>query len=206
MLEVEEKLRTRVTDYMYYGIIGIVSLIAVVFLPFIGSVAGIGWNLPNTVVGWIVFIVSKLCVASINILLFHSFIKQSRLNIKDDPKYLEAVELLRLVSLSTYTPRSLKELNKQEYRTKIITIFITSLISAFSIGQALLTFDWMSFLSYLFTVTMGIVFGILEMKKYEDYYTGQYLDYAKMIYKQKGLQDASIKELENTGSDCPEAD
>lgn len=206
MLEFEEKVRTRVTDYMYYGIIGIVSLLAVVFLPFVGSVAGIGWNLPNTIVGWIVFVVSKLCVAAINILLFHSFIKQSRLNIRNDPKYLEAVELLRLVSLSTYTPRSLKELNTQEYRTKLITIFITSLVSAFSIGQALLTFDWMSFLSYLFTVTMGIVFGILEMKKYEDYYTGEYLDYARMVYKkQKGTEDVISEERENTGSNCTEA-
>lgn len=199
-----DNIEKKLTDYMYYGIVGIISLLALVFLPFMGSAVGMGWNLPSTVPGWIVFIVSKIAVALINILLFHSFVKQSRLNIKDDPRYLEAVNLLRASKLDTYIPRSLEQLNHQEYRTKVITIFITSLVSAFSLGQAILTFDWMSFLSYLFTVTMGIVFGILEMKKYEDYYTSEYLDYAKMIYKE--TQNVITEERENTGSNCTEAD
>lgn len=198
-----ENIEKKLTDYMYYGIVGIISLLALVFLPFMGSAVGMDWNIPSTVPGWIVFIVSKIAVALINILLFHSFVKQSRLNVKDDARYLEAVEILRASKLDTYIPRSLEQLNHQEYRTKVITIFITSLVSAFSLGQAILTFDWMSFLSYLFTVTMGIVFGILEMKKYEDYYTSEYLDYAKMIYKE--TQNVITEERENTGSNCTEA-
>lgn len=198
-----ENIEKKLTDYMYYGIVGIISLLALVFLPFMGSAVGMDWNIPSTVPGWIVFIVSKITVALINIMLFHSFVKQSRLNVKDDVRYLEAVEILRESKLDTYIPRSLEQLNHQEYRTKVITIFITSLVSAFSLGQAILTFDWMSFLSYLFTVTMGIVFGILEMKKYEDYYTSEYLDYAKMIYKE--TQNVITEERENTGSNCIEA-
>jgi hypothetical protein len=38
---------------------------------------------------------------------------------------------------------------------------ITSLMSAFSLGQAILTFDWVMFLSYLFTIAIGVLFGIL---------------------------------------------
>lgn len=173
----------RIGDYIYYCVIGVLSLVALVFLPMVGSDVGMSFTIPNTAAGWVVFIMSKLLVATINILLFHSFVKQARLNVRDNPNYQEAVQILQLISNKTYIPRSLDEFNRKEYGTKGLTVFITSILSAFSLSQALLTYDWMSLLTYIFVITMGVIFGILEMKKYEEYYITEYLDYAKYIQK-----------------------
>lgn len=161
--------------------IAVVSLCAMFVIPCFGSTVGMEWNFPNSVVGWIVFITSKLTVAIVNILIFHGFIKQSRINIRDNPAYLEAMQILNDVGRKTYTPRSLAEINKKEYGHKMITIFISSMFSAFSFSQAILTFDITSLISYSITVLFGIIFGLLEMKKYEDYYTHEFVDYAKYV-------------------------
>ena len=188
--EIQGNAEKRVQDYLYYFMIAIISLCAMFVIPCFGSTVGMEWNFPNSVVGWIVFITSKLTVAIVNILIFHGFIKQSRINIRDNPAYLEAMQILNNVGRKTYTPRSLAEINKKEYGHKMITIFISSMFSAFSFSQAILTFDITSLISYSITVLFGIIFGLLEMKKYEDYYTHEFVDYAKYVQeKQKGTEN-----------------
>ena len=86
-----EKLR----QWMYYFVIAIVSLIALFFLPMIGSEAGLGWNIPNTFIGWVVWVSVKLIVAVLNVLIFHCFMMQSKINIKDNEKYQEAIKILQ---------------------------------------------------------------------------------------------------------------
>ena len=189
-VEIQENVEKRVQDYLYYFIIAIISLCAMFVIPCFGSTVGMEWNFPNSIVGWIVFITSKLTVAIVNILIFHGFIKQSRINIRDNPNYVEAMKILNDVGRKTYTPRSLAEINKKEYGHKMITIFISSMFSAFSFSQAILTFDITSLISYSITVLFGIIFGLLEMKKYEDYYTHEFVDYAKYVQeKQKGTEN-----------------
>ena len=189
-VEIQENVEKKVQDYLYYFIIAIISLCAMLVIPCFGSTVGMEWNFPNSVVGWIVFITSKLMVAIVNILIFHGFIKQSRINIRDNSNYLEAMKILNDVGRKTYTPRSLAEINKKEYGHKMITIFISSMFSAFSFSQAILTFDITSLISYSITVLFGIIFGLLEMKKYEDYYTHEFVDYAKYVQeKQKGTEN-----------------
>ena len=189
-VEIQGNVEKRVQDYLYYFMIAIISLCAMLVIPCFGSTVGMEWNFPNSVVGWIVFITSKLTVAIVNILIFHGFIKQSRINIRDNPAYLEAMQILNDVGRKTYTPRSLAEINKKEYGHKMITIFISSMFSAFSFSQAILTFDITSLISYSITVLFGIIFGLLEMKKYEDYYTHEFVDYAKYVQeKQKGTEN-----------------
>ena len=189
-VEIQKNVEKGVQDYLYYFMIAIVSLFAMFLIPCCGSTVGMEWNFPNSVVGWIVFITSKLTVAIVNILIFHGFIKQSRINIRDNPSYLEAMKILNDVGRKTYTPRSLAEINKKEYGHKMITIFVSSMFSAFSFSQAILTFAITSLISYRITVLFGIIFGLLEMKKYEDYYTHEFVDYAKYIQeKQKGTEN-----------------
>ena len=189
-VEIQENAEKKVQDYLYYFMIAIISLCAMFVIPCFGSTVGMEWNFPNSVAGWIVFITSKLTVAIVNILIFHGFIKQSRINIRDNPNYLEAMKILNDVGRKAYTPRSLAEINKKEYGHKMIAIFISSIFSAFSFSQAILTFDITSLISYSITVLFGIIFGLLEMKKYEDYYTHEFVDYAKYVQeKQKGTEN-----------------
>jgi hypothetical protein len=67
-------MRDKFKQYQYYIIIGVVSLFALFFLPFLGTEVGLAFNLPSTLAGWIVYVVSKLIVAILNILIFHCFI------------------------------------------------------------------------------------------------------------------------------------
>ena len=128
----------------------------------IGTEAGLAWKLPNTLVGWVVYAISKLIVAAINMLLFYCFMEQAKVNVEDHPRYIEANEiLLKTTGDKSLLPRSPKEWNSKEYGTKGITVFVTSMLSAIGLTQAVLMFDWVSMLTYLFTIIMGVIFGVI---------------------------------------------
>jgi hypothetical protein len=165
--------------YINYFVIGLVSLVALFFLPFLGSEVGLQVVLPNTVAGWIVFAFTKIVVAVINVLIFHCFIEQGKLNVKDNERYQEAAHLLDLLNADKVTFISPDEFYRKEYGKKGITLAVTSILSAFGLAQAILTWDALTFLTYLFTILMGLIFGILEMAKVEGYLTTDFWYYAK---------------------------
>lgn len=182
----------KLKQYQYYVVIGIISVFALFFLPMLGSEVGVDLKLPNTVAGWIVYITTKILVAIINMLIFHSFIKQGKINILDDPKYKEACLILSDIQPDPeFIPKSPKEWAKETYSKKGTTIVITSVLSAVGLTQAVLTFDWVSLLTYFFVIVMGIVFGIFQMNNTEIYWTEEYLLYAQTVQK------ASEKPLES---------
>ena len=154
------------------------------FLPMLGTTVGLSWNIPNTVVGWIVWVVTKLIVAVINILIFHCFMCQAKVNIKDNENYKRAKSILISQKVKEVQPKSPHKWNLEQYSKKGVTIFIASALSTVALTQALLTFDWVSMLTYLFTIIMGLIFGILQMKTAEEYWTSEYLEYA-LMYKQQ---------------------
>ena len=171
----------KVKQWLYYFIIGIVSMIALCFLPMIGSNVGLGWNLPDTEVGWIVWITVKVIVAVLNVLIFHCFMMQAKINAKTNAKYQEALEILRLTKRKEFVPRSPSSWNKQQYGQKGITLFITTAFSTVALTQAMLTFDWMSMLTYLFTIIMGLLFGVMQMETAEEYWTDEFWQYAQQV-------------------------
>lgn len=171
--------------YQYYAIIGVVSVIALLFLPLIGSEAGLAWNIPDTVTGWVVYIVSKLLVAGINILIFHCFNMQGKENIKDNEKYLEALKIVYGDKDGELHAIGPEEWIKKTYSKKLVAVFCTSVLSAVGLTQAVLTFDWIAMLTYLFTITMGVIFGILQMNAAEEYWTSEFWYYAKDIERNR---------------------
>lgn len=177
----------KIKQSLYYIIIGVVSFIALVFLPMIGSTVGLGWNIPDTVVGWIVWVGSKLIVSTLNVLIFHCFMCQAKINIKDNENYKKAREILTDVNLKEIKPRSPGKWKAEQYGKKGVTIFITSSLAVVALTQAVLTFDYISMLTYLFTIIMGLIFGILQMKTAEEYWTREYLEYA--LYRQKSVEN-----------------
>lgn len=175
----------KIKQWMYYLIIALISLVTLIFLPMVGSTADLGWNLPNTTVGWVIWIVVKLIVAGIGVLIFHCFMLQAKINIKDDPKYKEANKLLEQCQhRKERIPRSPLVWNRQQYGKKGVSIFVITALSTVALTQAILTFDYMSMLTYLFTIVMNLIFGILQMKSAEEYWTTEYWEHAHYIYKQ----------------------
>lgn len=186
-------------QYLYYILIGVISFISLVFLPMFGSEVGMAFTFPTSAAGWIVFVITQLLMAIVNVLIFHSFICQAKINIKDDLKYNEAKSILQLYILKSYVPRSLSQFTRREYGAKGVSIAIGTLLAGFALTQAILTYDYVRMLSYLFTITFGVIFGILEMKKWEEYYTGEFYDYA--LYYQKIKEEEAKKEKENNEMD-----
>lgn len=176
----DDSIRQTLKQGMYYIIIAVISLISVVFLPMVGTTLGLGWKLPDTTAGWVVWGVSRAIVATINVLLFHSFMEQAKLNIKDNEHYKEAREILMKVNKKERKPKSPAQWNAAQYGKKGTSIFLSSAMSVVAIGQAVLSYEWATALAFLFTIGMGIIFGIMQMKKAETYWTTEYYEYALM--------------------------
>lgn len=175
--------------YLYYGIIGIVSIVVLVFLPMIGSDAGLGFKLPTTVAGWCLWIITKLITAVLNVLIFHCFMEQAKINVAEDENYKKANELLNKVKNKIIIPRGPSEWNKTQYSTKAVSIFSFTALSTIAISNAILTYDYISAITYFVTIMMGVVMGIMQMKSAEAYWTNEYYLYAKMKFDE-------LKEIE----------
>lgn len=190
----------------YYTIIGIISLIALFFLPMIGSSAGLEWNLPNTLVGWCVWVLSKLIVAVINILIYHCFIQQAKVNVRDNEKFLEAQSILVTADIEKDVPRGPKEYLHGLYSKKSISIFVTTMLSAIGLTQAVLSFDWIAMLTYFFTILMGLIFGVIQMNETEQYWTEEYWRYAKKVELDLAKAEESTKKAEEDVKGSPDVD
>lgn len=170
--------RMKARQNIYYIIIAIISFITVAFLPMVGSTVGLEWNLPDTTVGWIVWAVTRLVISIINVLLFYSFMEQAKLNVKDNERYQQANEILLKSKKKEHEPKSPSKWQAEQYGKKATKIFLGSAMSVVAFGQAILSYDWVSMLSYLFTLAMGLIFGVMQMKKAEAYWTTEYYAYA----------------------------
>ena len=106
--------------------------------------------------------------------------EQAKLNIKDDEHYKEARDILVKVKKKEHKPKSPAQWNAAQYGKKGVSLFLASAMSVVAIGQAVLSYEWSTALAYLFTLGMGIIFGIMQMKKAENYWTTEYYEYALM--------------------------
>ena len=184
--------------YQWYVIVFIVSIAFVFFLPMLDSETGLEWNLPSTSAGWTVFIISKSMAAVLNLLIFHSFICQAKVNVQNDPKYIEAREILcDYINDKEAKPKSPKEYFAGVYGKKGTTLFLTSLISTVGLTQAILAFDTVQMLSYLATVVMGVIFGIIQMNATEEYWTGDYYRHALKVKKDMELAKKELAKQEH---------
>ena len=191
-LNASNEAREKAKQNMYYILIGIISFISVAFLPMVGSTVGLGWKLPDTPTGWVVWAISRLIIATINVLIFYSFMEQAKLNVAKDPHYIEATEILLKAKKADHTPRSPRKWQALQYGKRGTKIFISSALSVVALGQAILSFDWVSMLAFIFTIAMGIVFGVLQMKKAEAYWTDEFYRYALMIKEEEAKKPEEI--------------
>lgn len=180
--------------YLYYGLIFVLSLITLFFLPMLGSEAGLDFDIPNTPIGWVVWSVSNLTAAILNVLMFHCFIKQGKQNILEHPSYLEANNLLLINRIMDIVlPRSPKTWHSQQYRRKGIMLFLFTILGTISFGQAILTFNLVKFLSQAIVLLTGLIFGFMQMKSTEEYWTVEYLAYAKYMVQEKEKEEEAAQ-------------
>lgn len=194
----EKSLREKLSLNFYYCLIFILSLlvmtVAPMFTPSANTDLGIAAIFPHTPIGWAIYVCTKLFVGVVNLLLFHCFVKQAKINIKDNVKYIEACKIYDIYHQKEYNPRSPKEYFGQLYRRKGIMIFLTSILSAIVLTNAILAFDLTAFVTYCMTILMGIIFGILKMKEVENYWTSEFYDSAMRLKNKYNKQEELVHE------------
>ena len=177
----EQSLKEKFSLNFYYCLIFLLSLlvmtVAPMFTPSANTDLGISAIFPHSVIGWAIYVCTKLFVGVVNLLLFHCFVKQAKINIKDNEKYVAA----DMYHPKEDNPRGPKQYFGQLYRKKGIMIFLTSMLSAVVLTNAILSFDVTAFVTYSMTIVMGIIFGILKMKEVEAYWTGEFYDSAMKL-------------------------
>ena len=180
--------------YKYYAIIAILSIIVIFFMPFISSEMGMELNLPDTATGWVIYLITKALVVAINLTIFYSFMEQAKLNIRDHPKYIEANDILgKYFKDIKPVPMGPNEWTHKQYRGKGISLAITTLLGAVALTNAVLAFNLVTMVTYLFTIVMGIIFGFIQMGTAENYWTGEYWEYAIYIRDQKESQQIVVE-------------
>lgn len=184
-----DKGKKLIKDNLWYGLIGILSIVVLVFFPMIGSGLPLRVTLPDSVIGWVVYIFSKLAIAAINICIFHSFMEQGKLNVSGFWKKLLADEILhRVKQQKQLIPLSPEEWLRKEYKNKGISITVSSVLSCIVLSQVVLTFDFIVFISFFLTLVIGLVFGIMALFKSEHFWSMDYFDYAVYIMNQHNLE------------------
>ena len=187
-------LKERLSLNFYYCLIFLLSLVvmtvAPMFSPAVNSELGIAAVFPHGPIGWAIYVCTKLFVGIVNLLLFHCFVKQARINIKDNARYIEACKIYEMYHPREYSPRGPKQYFGQLYRKKGIMIFATSILSAVVLTNAILAFDLTAFVTYCMTILMGVIFGILKMKEVESYWTGEFYDAAMVLQRKYQTQES----------------
>ena len=178
-----------------YIIITLLSVAAVFFLPMLGSSVGLALNIPNTVAGWVVYLITKFCIVMINIMIFDQFMKRAKVNAAQDPLFqkAEAIFLSMLPQTIEDTPLPAEVYIQKLYKNKVISTAIFTILGVFGFTNAILTFDWVSMLSYIFTITMGLVFGWAAMIDAEQIWKEKHYKYA--IHQQKMLEEKEKQKL-----------
>lgn len=189
----EQNLREKFSLNFYYCLIFLLSLlvmtVAPMFTPSANTDLGISAIFPHSVIGWAIYVCTKLFVGVVNLLLFHCFVKQAKINIKDNEKYIAACKIYEMYHPREYNPRGPKQYFGQLYRKKGVMIFLTSMLSAVVLTNAILSFDVTAFVTYCMTIVMGLVFGILKMKEVEVYWTSEFYDAAMQLQNKYNQQE-----------------
>lgn len=172
-----------------YIIIGVLSFVAVFFLPMLGSSVGLAFNIPNSPAGWVIYLITKISIVVINIMIFDQFVKRAKINVKDNEKFkfAESILIEKVDEEEVLAPEMYL---KKMYRSKLLTTVIFTVLGVFGFTNAILTFDWVSMLSYIFTIVMGLIFGWIAMVDAEEIWTNKYYRFAKKIQLEKSKEES----------------
>ena len=176
--------KKRFKDLSGYFLVGIVSLLSVVVVPLLGTDFGTTIIIPNTWGGLAIWLCTRFTVVVVNLLIFDAFIKQAKINVKDDERYKSAVLKLNTIKEEAgIVPRSPEKFNKQQWRKKGTTLGISSILSSFLLTECIVNFDLTNFLTYLFTIGGAVAFGYLTMMNNEDYWTTEFPIYVDILFE-----------------------
>lgn len=196
----ELSLAQKARQWIYYIIIALVTVVFTVFLPLVGSEGDIASHFPTTVMGWIIWSITKLLTAVLNVVIFYCFNEQAEINVKENDKYKEAkVKIGKCKTVKEKQPRSPTKWKTAVYSKKGVIIFITTAGALIGLENMILRWRLDIFLTYIFTIILGLIFGILQMKKAEIYWTEEFPDYVDKVYSSEYLNKEQKDDIISEG-------
>lgn len=187
--------RYYLTRYTYYLIIAILVSIALIFMPMFDPNGTFKLQMPDSSLGVIAYCLVRVLVGVIVFMIFVSFDKQGKVNIKDDPLYIEAYNILMGLNEKEYIPVSPKTYLAKTYGFKALTLSISTIVGAFVLMECVLTYNYVVLLTYVVSILMSIITGIFQMKKAELYWTEEYNRYAHYVLKKVKEEELMAKQL-----------
>lgn len=143
----------------------------------------IRWHSPEWY-EWVFTIINEV----LTVTTFIGFSIQGKLNVKDDARKLEADRILGKLKVKDAKPQSPKSFESKAYISKGIMISITTIGTCILVPVIAINFNAATLMSLAISSMTSIVFGILNMKRFEDYYTHEYVRYAECKEKEENKQ------------------
>lgn len=196
--EQKERINDTIKQSRYYLVIVIASLVGLVLLPALKvSDGSIGFVFPQTKVEWFIWAFSRVAVIILSIAIYFSFTDQGWLRASRTPEFKQAEQIMIALSLvkaeEKKDPINPFKWSKLVKTKKVCTMVVMSITTFIAFGQMILNFDIQTFLSYLVTIGMGLVYGIMQMFDSEDMWSIGYLEFAQ--WRQKLYEKESNEKL-----------
>jgi len=194
-MEISKKITGVINEKIYYLIIGVISMLAMIVPPLMdGALNGsLALAFPNTFDGWVVYLIMQIGASACNIGIFILFKLQARKNVRNEKRYIQAMELMNLANrkIKQWIPRSPKQMDKQDYITKSIFILLSTIGSSICLTSLVINFDWITFLSCMVAIIATVALSWVNMLRNEDYWCNEFYEYAVMF-----AEKAEIKNVE----------
>lgn len=118
--------------------------------------------------------------------------KRAKINVKDN-EYFKWAEAILFENGDEEEALPAQIYISKMYRSKVTTTVVFTILGVFGFTNAVLTFDWVSMLSYTFTIVMALVFGWISMGEAEIIWIEKHYKYAKRVEKERALSEKAEK-------------
>ena len=155
---------------------------------------------PHTPTGWTLWCIERVLIVVMNLLILTLFVKQARVNVKENENFKKANEILASFKPKQYKPISPAQYYSKLYARKGVTLAITTLASLIAIGDAIINYNYLLLIATAVTILFAVVFGVISMKDTELYLTTDYLTWAESIKKEK--EEKCLKSTDTNLETC----
>ena len=179
-------IKLKLKQGVYYILVALLSTTALIVFPMLDS-SSLTFKdaFPHTPTGWTLWCIERILIVVMNLLILTLFVKQARVNVRDDENFKKANEILASFKPKQYKPISPAQHYSKLYARKGVTLAITTLASLIAIGDAIINYNYLLLIATAVTILLAIVFGIVSMKDTELYLSTDYLTWAESIKKEK---------------------
>ena len=194
-------IKLKLKQGVYYILVALLSITALIVFPMLDSSSlTFKDTFPCTSTGWTLWCIERILIVVMNLLILTLFVKQARVNVKDDENFKKANEILASFKPKQYKPISPAQYYSKLYARKGVTLAITTLASLIAIGDAIINYNYLLLIATAVTILFAIVFGVISMKDTELYLSTDYLTWAESIKKEK--EEKCLKSTDTNLGTC----